>query len=325
MPEVHHPRDAALGSLLLFLGPEEFLFRKALVSLRAAMTAHDPEADVHRLDASQYTAGQLDAATQSSLFSSSALVEVENAGSMSEAFLNDALAYCKAPVDEVVVVIHHSGGTRGKKLLDQLKKAAAVYDCSTLKKDADKVAYVAAEFRAGQRRIQSDAAQALVAAVGSSMAELDSACRQLMDDVTGAVDVAVVNRYYGGRVEATAFKVADAAVGGQTAQALGIARAAMSTGVDPVPLIASIGMKVRQIAKVSGFHGTQGEAASQFGMAPWMAKNAMNDARRWSKASLVRAVDAVAEADYNVKGGSRNPGFAVERLIIELGRLASRR
>ncbi len=325
VPDLLHPRDARPAPLMLFLGPEEFLFRKACLALRGEIIAREPETEVHRIDASRYTAGELEAATQSSLFSSSVLLEIENASAMTEAFLEDALRYAQAPAEESVVVIHHSGGNRGKRLLDQLKKSGPVYDCGTPKKDADKVAYVMAEFRTGKRKIQGSAAEALVAAVGSSMAELDSACRQLMEDVPGAVDEAVVNRYYGGRVEATAFKVADAAVAGNTAKALGIARAAMTTGVDSVPLVASIGMKVRQIAKVSGYHGTQGEAASEFGMAPWMVKNAMNEARRWDKTSLTRAVDAVAEADYNVKGGSRNPGFSVERLIIELGRLAARR
>lgn len=325
MAEAKNPRDARLAPLVLFLGPEEFLFRKMLPVLRRQALEREPETDVHRLSAADYAAGDLESAAQASLFSPSSFVQIEGLGSMNEAFLQDALAYLKSPVEEASVVLHHPGGNRGKKLLDALKKSAAVYDCSSLKKDSDKHAYVVAEFKAARRKIASDAVTALVQAVGSSLAELDSACQQLIQDVPGDVTAQLVNRYYGGRVEATAFKVADAAVAGQTAQALGIARAAMVTGVDPVPLVASIGVKVRSLAKVAGFRGSPGEAAQAFSMAPWQAKNAMADARRWSSPSLVAAVQAVADADYNVKGGSRNPGFVVERLIIELGRLIGRR
>lgn len=325
MADALNPRDVTLAPLVLFQGPEEFLFRKQLPRLREQARVADPETSITRLDAAGYTAGQLDGATQASLFSSSSLVEVENLATMSEAFLDDALAYLSAPAEGAVVLMHHAGGNRGKKLVDALKKKAVLVDCSTPKKDAEKHTYVLQEFKARRRRIPQDAVTALVNAVGSSLAELDSACEQLMSDVPGEITVATVNQYYGGRVEATSFKVADAALAGQTAHALGIARAAMATGTDPVPLVAMIGSKLRTIANVAGYPGSPGEAARDFKMQPWQVKNAMSEARRWDRPRLAKAVLAVADADFNVKGGSRDAGFVVERLIIELGRLVSRR
>ncbi|GAA1348401.1 DNA polymerase III subunit delta [Falsarthrobacter nasiphocae] len=325
MADVRSPREAELAPLVLFLGPEEFLFRKYSPKLRAQAQSQSPDSEIHRLDASTSAGGELDAATQASLFSPAAYVEVENLAAMTEAFLEDALAYLANPAPEVALVMHHAGGNRGKKLLDQLKRSAVVYDCATPKKDAEKQSYVLHEFRTARRRISPDAVTALVAAVGTSLAELDSACAQLIQDVPGDVDAATVDTYYGGRVEATAFKVADAALAGQTAHALGIARAAMNTGTDPVPLVAAIGAKVRSTARVFEYRGGPGDAAKAFGMAPWQAKNALADSRRWSTQTLRQAVAAVGEADYNVKGGTRNPAFVVERLIIEIGRLLSRR
>jgi hypothetical protein len=65
-----------------------------------------------------------------------------------------------------------------------------------------------------------------------------------MNDTSGEVTEETVEKYYGGRVEATAFKVADAALAGRAGAALSMLRHALATGVDPVPLVAALAMKV---------------------------------------------------------------------------------
>ena len=96
---------------------------------------------------------------------------------MNDAFLADALGYLGHPEQDAVLVLRHAGGVRGKKLLDAVKKGGwPVVDCQPLKKDADKVAFVMAEFKAGGRRIEQDAVQALVNAVGANLSELAAAC-----------------------------------------------------------------------------------------------------------------------------------------------------
>ncbi len=68
---------------------------------------------------------------------------------MNDAFLADALNYLAHPEPDAVLVLRHGGGVRGKKLLDAIKAAGwPVVDCQPLKKDADKTAFVAAEFKA---------------------------------------------------------------------------------------------------------------------------------------------------------------------------------
>jgi hypothetical protein len=134
---------------------------------------------------------------------------------MNDAFLADALTYLKHVEQDAVLVLRHSGGTRGKKLLDAVKAGGwPTVDCQPLKKDAEKTAFVTAEFRAAGRRITPEAVQSLVNAVGANLSELAAACSQLIADASTAVDADMVDRYYGGRVEATAFKVADAAMAG---------------------------------------------------------------------------------------------------------------
>ena len=309
-------RRAAPAPVVLISGPEDYLAARALDSIRRQARAADPGLEVTRLDAQSYTSGELLLVTSPSLFGERKLIEAHGLESMNEDFLADTLAYLATPEPDIVLVLRHAGGTRGKKLLDAVKASGApVVDCQPLKKDSDKAAFVAAEFKGSGRRIDRDAIDALVAAVGSSLAELGAACSQLQLDATSTVDAGTVEKYFGGRVEATAFKVADAALAGKSALALSSFRHALETGVDPVPIVAAIASKLRTLAKVAGEQGSAQSIARTLGMQPWLVEQAQRDIRGWTPASLATAIRAVAEADAEVKGLSRDPGYAVERAL----------
>lgn len=309
-------RSIPAAPVILVQGPEEYIAYRALDAVRAAARAQHPELELTRLDAASYSSGALAMATSPSLFDEAKLIEISGLASMSDDFLADMLGYLTAPEADCTVVLHHGGGVRGKKLLDALKgQGFPVVECQPLKKDAEKAEFVTAEFRAAGKRIEHDAVRALVAALGSQLAELAAACSQLIADVDGPVSAELVDKYYGGRVEATAFKVADAAVAGNGAVALSSLRHALATGVDPVPLVAALAMKVRAVAKVHGVRGSSAGLAKDLGLAPWQVDQARREAERWSGEGLAEAVKALARADAQVKGASRDPVYAVERAV----------
>jgi DNA polymerase-3 subunit delta len=198
--------------------------------------------------------------------------------------------------------------------------------CQPITRDEEKVQFAADEFRRLGCTIAQAAVRALVDAVGSSLRELAAACAQLASDVAGDDDrarigVEDVERYFGGRVEVTGFRVADAAVAGRADDALVLLRHALATGADPVPLVAAVAMKVRALAKVSAAgRGPSGELAKQLGMAPWQVDRARRELSGWTEAGLASAVIALAEADTMVKGGGRDPVYAVERLVLQVSR-----
>ena len=167
------------------------------------------------------------------------------------------------------------------------------------------------------------ALRALVDAIGSDLRELASACAQLVDDVVGGgesrVEVGHVTTRFGGRVEVTGFRVADAAVAGRADQALSLLRHALATGADPVPLVAALAAKVRAMAKVSTAGRSRStELAGTLGMAPWQVDRARRELSGWREGGLAEAILAVAEADAAVKGGGRDPVFAVERAVLRI-------
>ncbi len=312
--------------VVLITGGEEFLAIRAMERIRHQLRQTEPDVERTSLDASEYAAGQLELAASPSLFGEAKLIEVSGLSSMNEDFLTDATTYLSSTVPDVTVVLHHDGGARGKKLLDAIKAGGApVVECQPLKKDAEKVEFVNREFRDARRSIEPGGAQALVAAVGSSLSELAAACSQLLSDTEGTVGPDVVERYYGGRVEATAFKVADAALAGRGSLALSTLRHALATGVDPVPLVAALAMKLRTVAKVAGARGSSAQLAREFGMAPWQVDNAKRDGSGWTPEALTRAVRVTADADVQVKGAARDPVYALERAVTIIATSVNRR
>ncbi|TNB72003.1 DNA polymerase III subunit delta [Arthrobacter sp. BB-1] len=309
-------RDVAPAAVVLVSGPEEYLGIRAMDHVRAQVRASAPDVEVSRINAAAYEPGTLLMQVSPSLFGESKLIEVESVEAMNDAFLADCLAYLDHPEADVVLVLRHGGGVRGKKLLDAVKKGGwPVVDCQPLKKDSDKTAFVAAEFKAGGRRIEQDAVQALVNAVGANLSELAAACSQLIADAGTTVTAEIVDRYYGGRIEATAFKVADAAMAGNAPLALSTLRHALATGADPVPLVAALAAKLRTVARVAGASGSSAQIAAELGMQPWLVEQAQRDVRRWTPDGLVRSIQATAEADAQVKGLSRDPVYAVEHAV----------
>lgn len=304
--------------VVLVTGAETVLADRSMRLLRDILKSEDPTLELAELDAGTYSAGELLTLASPSLFGEPRLIRVDGLEKMTDAFLEDALAYLAAPADDAYLVLRHAGGVRGKKLLDAIRAGTGggiEIVCAELKRDGDKLDFVGAEFAAARRRITGAAQRALVNAFSDDLAELASACRQLLADTDDEITEQIVAEYYGGRIEATSFAVADAAIAGRHGEALGLLRHALSSGADPVPMIAAFAMKIRTMAKLSGARGSAGELAGRFGLAPWQVDRARRDLRGWTDAGLGHAIETLAETDAQVKGGGRDPVYALERMV----------
>ncbi|MEO3938800.1 DNA polymerase III subunit delta [Dermatophilaceae bacterium Soc4.6] len=309
-----------LPALLLVSGPEEVLADRAVTSVLHELRDTLPELEVIRLTASTYEAGQLLLHTSPSLFGGAKAVVVEGFEETTDELQSDLLAYLAAPADDVTLVVTHRAGNRGKKVLDALRKQGArVFEAPAVKSDRDKAEFVTHEFRRAGRKVTGEAVQALVQAIGKDLRELASACSQLVADTGGLIDESVVETYHGGKVEASGFKVADAAVGGDRGEALALLRHAIATGVDPVPIVAVLASQLRQLVRVgSAGRGSSANLARELGMAPWQVDRARRSLQGWDGTGLGRAIQAVAAADLEVKGGGRDPVYAVERAVLAI-------
>ncbi len=292
---------------------------RATATLRDYLRAEDPSLEVSDLRADDYVAGSLLGVTSPSLFGEPRLVRVTGVEKCSDAFLSEALSYLAQPQEGATLVLRHTGATvRGKKLLDAIRAGTGggvEIACPAIKRDSDKFDFAAGEFRAAQKRIAPTALRTLVSAFADDVTELAAACQQLISDVPGDITDEIVERYYGGRVETSAFTVADTAIAGRYGDALIALRHALASGADPVPLVAAIASKLRTMARVAGHRESSAALASRLGLKDWQVDRAKRDLAGWNEASLSTAIQAAARADLEVKGGSRDPVFALERLV----------
>ncbi|GAA3531243.1 DNA-binding protein [Aeromicrobium flavum] len=327
-----YPRDVAnpFGKILLITGNSEFLSdrarRQAVDQIRAAV----PAAEVAQAVASSLAPGEFTALTSASLFSEATAVVLTDLQDLGEQVAGELLAYAAAPSDDTSVVLIHGGGVKGKGLLDKLRKTPAVSEVAQQapKYERDLIAWVRQESRDLGRAIDDEGAAVLVAAVGSDLRSLAAAVDQLVTTLAEGerLDAAVVRRYFGGRAEVRGYEIADAALDGRLDLALERARWAEAAKVAPLLITAALASGLRQLARVvTAAPGLRdADLAREIGAPPFKIRALRQSARGWNETSLRHALDAVAHADLQVKGGSAEPAHAVERMIIDVAVARSR-
>ncbi|MCW2872252.1 DNA polymerase III subunit delta [Actinacidiphila oryziradicis] len=320
--------DDLLAPLTLAVGQEDLLLDRVVRQVITAARAADADTDVRDLTPDALQPGTLAELTSPSLFEERKVLVVRNAQDLSADTVKEVKAYIDAPVGEIMLVLLHAGGAKGKGLLDAARKAGArEVACPKMTKPADRLAFVRGEFRVLGRSATPEACQALVDSIGSDLRELASACTQLTADVEGTIDVAVVARYYTGRAEATGFEVADLAVTGRAAEALERLRWALAVG-QPLPGITfALASGVRSIGKLASAPrgANPGVLARELGMPPWKIDRVRQQMRGWTGDGVSAALRAVAEADAAVKGGSADPAYALEKAVVAVARAARSR
>ncbi|WP_214322175.1 DNA polymerase III subunit delta [Nonomuraea sediminis] len=303
----------------LVVGDEELLAERAVSAVVAAARAADADADVHDMVGSKVGAGELTQLTSPSLFGDRSIVVIRSAQDLGKDVIAEVVAYAKAPSDDTVLVLAHPGGVKGKALVDGVKKAGAqVVTVSKITKPGERLDFIKGEIKRAGRGIAADAAQALLDAVGNDLRELAAACSQLAYDTEDkTITMAAVARYHKGRAEVTGFNVADSAVEGRLAEALEQLRWALGTGVAPVLLVSALAGGLRSLAKVGGAPRNLrgGQLASHLGMPPWKIDRVKRQLNGWGPEGLSRAIQAVAAADEQVKGGGADPAYALEHTV----------
>ena len=312
------------AAVVLVSGSQDFLADRAIRMLRDILRTEDPSIEISDIEADQYSPGELLTLASPSLFNEPRLIRAVNVEKCTDAFIAEALHYLEHPADDTYLVLRHGGGVRGKKLLDAVRAGAGngiEVGCLELKKDAEKTEFAAAEFAVAGRRVTGGAIRALVSAFSDDLAELASACQQLLADDADEITEVTVERYYSGRIETSAFTVADAAIAGRRGEALVLLRHALASGADPVPIVAAFAAKLRTMAKIAGNTAPAGQLAQKFGLAPWQVDRARRDLHGWTETGLGRCIEAIADTDAQIKGLGRDPVFALERMV---GVIASR-
>src|SRR5450631_4514953 len=325
MPSAGPGRSAApTTAVTVVVGEEELLVERAVARLvsEARSATSNAQAgmadDVHEVRAAALKPGELASLTAPSLFGGGLIVVVRDVQDAAKNVAGELVSAAADPAPDVVLVLTHAGGVKGKALLATLTgQGAPIIECPKITRLGDRMQFVRAEFRQAGRTIEESGVRALLDALGNDLRELAAACSQLAADTTGVVDQAVVARYYRGRAEASGFTVADRAVEGRLGEALELLRWALAVGVSPVLITSGLAQGVRLLGRVgSAPRGQSGQAlAAEVGAPPWKIDKVRQQLRGWTPEGVAQALATVAEADAQVKGEGTSPGYALEVAI----------
>jgi len=315
---------SAFGKILLITGNAEYLSERTRKRAVQAIRAEQLECEVAEVAGSTLATGELAALTSPSLFCSSSAVVISDIQDLGDAQQEELLAYAKQTSSDVVAVLIHSGGNKGKGLLDKLRKCPAV---SEVKGEAPKyerefVGWVRNEIRDLGSTIDDDAALLLVNSVGHDLRALAGAADQLVNAMErgSPVSTEIVRQYFGGRAEVRGFEIADAAIAGRIAVALEQLRWAEANKVAAVLITSAFASGIRSLAKLASAPPGLRDAdlAARIGAPPFKIKSLRSQLRDWDQAGLAKALTAVARADVEVKGGGADPAYALERMVLQV-------
>jgi DNA polymerase III subunit delta len=304
----------------LVLGDEELLCSRAVAEVKDRVRAADPDCDVRELLAGEVRPPDLFELLSPSLFGERRVVVLLGAQDVAKEVIEAVLGYLADPAPEVLLVVVHSGGARGKALVDGLRKAGAeVVVCARLTRPEERMDFIRAEVRRAGGAIAADAVATLLEAVGSDLRELATVCAQLVNDTGGRITAADVARYHRGRAEVSGFNIADRAVVGDVAGALEALRWAMAIGVPHVLVADALADGVRNIARVLEVgRGNPQQLATKLGMPPWKLRRAQTQARGWTEPGVRAAMRLVADLNAEVKGAAVDSAYALEHAVLAL-------
>jgi DNA polymerase-3 subunit delta len=313
-----------IGRVTMVTGSEEFLGEREVQRVKAAVRAYDAEAEFSDAAGDGLTMANLGELAAPSLFSSTRCVIVRQLENLPDESVTGLLDYAAAPADGVALVLVHSGGAKGSGVLTKLRKCGPVREVKTeALKPREFPGFVVQELRALQVRIDEEAADHLVRAVGQDTRALAAAADQLASDFAGRpITLSMVKQYFAGRAEAKSFAIADAAVSGQAARALEELRWALNTGTPPVLVTSAVAGSLRGLAKLrSAPRGMRdADLARAVGVPPWKLRDLRSQARGWADDGLGEAIRAVARADADIKGQAGDAPFALEKMVLAVTR-----
>lgn len=330
-----------IAPIYVLYGDEPAAIRSIVHALRRAIVPpDDPTAQAmaafnhERFDGSDLaSAGAvLSACAQVPMMSKWRLVELANPDDLGKgpeaestaAAAMDALAgYIKSPSPTTVLVISGSGIDGRSKLVTACKAGGYAHKFEAYKRDDEASGFVVAEAQARGRKIEAQAAAALVSAVGTGRSELLAALEQaLLHAGEGPVRLADVEAIVAHTREAKIFDLTDAVGRGDAGAALSVLARMFSAGErDAGVAMQTLAMLTRQIRLIFTAKVNAGRVAEATKLPPFLARQLESQARGFNEARLRTAYASLVRLDQDLKGGSHvayaSPFMALQRWILD--------
>lgn len=310
------------GTVTLFSGSENLLVERKVEQLCQLLKNQQPQLQINDVAASDLDGSALPLLLGSSLFAENVVTIIRDLSSLPANLVDVLLNLSQKIPAEVALIITHNGGQKGSATFTKLKKIGAqVISCPAPKAwELDK--FIFSEARRLGVKIEPQAAQLLLTALGADLLTLSAAVLQLCaDSASGTISVQLANTYYGGRAGVTSYAVADALLDANLCEAISRLRWALQNGVAAVMITSALAGNLRIMGKYLSYKNTcpnSAELAKAVGCPVWKLKDISRAAKNWDTRKIALGICALAEADIALKGGAAAPDFVLEQLLLQL-------
>lgn len=326
-------RQGLTKAFVLVDGGDGYLAAQEVRSLRRQWQQALPEAETIDLDAGESGTSDFDEAVSPSLLSPSSIVVVEHledadpklVEAMTRFVERAAKAEKEGREPDNVVIARRSAGQKGLGAARAVKKAGASSSTvPVLQREDARRAFARSEFARREKEIEPRGLDILVSVLGSRTAELAAMCGQLCDDAQGGTITAQeVESEMSGLPEVSSFAISDEAFSGNLAGAVERTRQTLSSGVEPIAIIAALASGLRQLALVAAINAgtvSQEEAGIR---SWWILRTRKSQLRGWTSAGMARCFEALAHADEEAKTNDGDPVYALEKAVELIARKGS--
>ena len=312
-----------LKPVYLIYGSEQLLLDRGVRRLKDRLAkVADLDFNMEAFDGDGATADQvINAANTMPFLSDRRLVIVRGVDKMSAADQSALADYAKDPAPSTALVLVATKINRGSRLYKAVDALGGAREYPAPKR-GEYPAEVTKLFAEHGKQITSDAARALVEAVGRDLRRLDSEIDKVVAyvgarDRVDAADIAAL-------VTADAvsvFEYLDALGARDLGSALRLLGMLLASGESVHGLLA---MSVRHVRNLLGAralmdrHTRVDEMAPALGMAPWQVRNVVDQAGNFTPSELSRALCGAAATEAELKSGAMDGAIVLERWVVSV-------
>jgi DNA polymerase III delta subunit len=253
------------------------------------------------------------------------VVVVREAGRLLTADVPRLVEVVTDPLPSTVLILVGGGGTVPTPLVKAITAAGQVIDVS-VSRPGDRKAWLHEHLRGAPVKLEPQAAQLLGQHVGEDLGRVEGLLSALSAAYgQGArITVADLQPYLGEAGNVARYELTDAIDGGNPAAALGVLhRMTDAGGLSAVEVLFSLHRHYSNMLALDGAMVSSGEEAAQLLGVPsaFVGKKALEQSRRLGSARISSAIELLADADLDVKGGTGlPPELVVEILVARLSR-----
>jgi len=320
---------------ILLLGEEPYLRDSCRAQLIETFVVEEARAwAVSRYSAARgETRAALDQAQTMAMLSPQQVVFLEGAEAIEklgeksrEEAVEQLSAYLENPAPFTVLVVEATGLDQRMKLGKLLAEKTLVVECELGEKAEGRqaAAVVLARALAKERGVEFEkgAAEDLAEFVAADLMRLKTEIEKLATYVAERklIQQQDVSALVVSEQTTTVWELADMLASRQPKKALDFLERLLRDGEEPLPMLGAITWMYRKLIEASEVKGvTNGwQAARALGMPPERAELALQNARKISKARLLKGLRALQKADDRLKRGGEDARAVMEFLITEL-------